>query len=71
MVVCNIVGVSAAVGGTPYVISHVYRCPSMVDTRKKGFSVIYESTTTFTHRLYIQIYYGIRAAKTAGRDSFF
>jgi hypothetical protein len=42
-----------------------------VDTRKKGCSVIYESTTTFTHRLYIQIYYGIRAAKTAGRDSFF
>jgi hypothetical protein len=43
----------------------------MVDTRKKGFRVIYESNTTFTHRLYIQIYYGIRNAKPAGRRSFF
>ena len=71
MAVRNIVGVSAAVGGTPYIIPMYADVHRRVDMRKKGFSVIYESTTTFTHRLYIQIYYGIRAAKTAGRDSFF
>ena len=41
--------------GMTHVLPPAHRRPSGVDMRKKGFRVIFGSSTTLTHRLYILI----------------
>ena len=52
----NTMGILPYICGSKYVISTCIRRPSMVDMWVKGLMGIYNKSTNFHHRLYIQIY---------------